>query len=613
MNIASLQRYLEQLQERFAALESGSVADYIPELRKANPDWFGIALVTVDGHVYQVGDSRQPFSIQSISKAFTYGIALEDRGADAVAAKIDVEPSGEAFNSISLEPDTGRPRNPIINAGAIVATSLVEGDGAESKITRILEKFAQFAGGSLAVDESIYQSEKSTGHRNRAIAHLLRNYEILEGDPEEPLDAYFRQCSILVTARDLALMGATLANDGVNPITGIRALDSTLIPRVLSAMATCGMYDYSGNWIYKVGMPAKSGVGGGIVSVLPGQLGLAVFSPRLDLKGNSVRGIAVCEVLSNDFGLHMLRTTRTTIASVIRARYTGAAVRAKVTRDSASNRFLGEAGDRILVLELIGELAFVSAEIVAVNTAEQMEARSVFIVDMTRVTSVDRSASSLLAALFDTLGRDGKTVLVTGAKHHYHFIKHLKAHYRDSGSMPICDYADVDSALEHAEDYLLREAGLAPDPTEAVPLEAQPLCRGFQAEELELLQSLLREEHFEAGQLICREGQPAEEIYFLTQGRVSVWIAIDHNRRRRMRTFAAGASFGEAALFEGYNRTADLIADVPTTALSFRPKALREMSGPLATRVLMGLLSNLSQLSFIWLASLNREIRMLAS
>ena len=502
MRIASLQHYLEQLQERFAALESGSVADYIPELKKANPDWFGIALVTVDGHVYQVGDSRQPFSIQSISKAFTYGIALEDRGAEAVAAKIDVEPSGEAFNSISLEPDTGRPRNPMINAGAIVATSLVEGDGAGSKITRILEKFAQFAGGSLAVDESIYQSEKSTGHRNRAIAHLLRN---------------------------------------------------------------------------------------------------------------SVRGIAVCEVLSNDFGLHMLRTTRTTIASVIRPRYTGAAVRAKVTRDSASDRFLSEAGDRILVLELIGELAFVSAEIVAVNAAEQMETRSVFIVDMTRVTSVDRSACSLLAVLFDTLGRDGKTVLFTGAKHHHQFIKHLKAHYRDSGSIPICDYVDVDSALEHAEDYLLREAGLAPDPTEAVPLEAQPLCREFQAEELELLQSLLREERFEAGQLICREGQPAEEIYFLTQGRVSVWIAIDHNRRRRMRTFAAGASFGEAALFEGYNRTADLIADVPTTALSFRPKALREMSSPLATRVLMELLSSLSQLSFIWLASLNREIRMLAS
>lgn len=365
MKTTSFQQYLEQLHHQFASLGSGSVADYIPELGKADPGWFGIAVATVDGHVYQAGDTRQPFSIQSISKPFTYGIALEDKGEDVVSSKIDVEPSGEAFNSISLEPETGRPRNPMINAGAIVAASLVEGGSGSSKLARILQKYALFTGCPLTVDAAVYQSEKDTGHRNRAIAHLLRNYQILDADPEDQLDVYFRQCSILVTARDLALMGATLANAGVNPVTGMRALDSRIVPRVLSVMATCGMYDYSGNWIYRVGMPAKSGVGGGVVAVLPGQLALAVFSPPLDEKGNSVRGIAVCESFSGNFGLHMLRVTRTTTTSVIRASYTCAKVRSKLNRDQGSDSILNVAGDRILILELTGELMFVSAEIVA--------------------------------------------------------------------------------------------------------------------------------------------------------------------------------------------------------------------------------------------------------
>ena len=338
MQVTTFQHYLEQLHERFGQLDNGSVADYIPELAKADPDWFGIAVVTVGGHVYQVGESRQQFTLQSISKAFTYGMALEDKGAEVVASKIDVEPSGETFNSISLEPHTGRPRNPMINAGAIVATSLVDGDTSVAKLSHILRKLANYAGSPLDVDKVVYQSETATGHRNRAIAHLLRSYEILDGDPEESLDAYFRQCSILVTARQLAIMGATLANDGVNPITAMRAVGSDKVPKILSVMATCGMYDYSGNWIYKVGMPAKSGVSGGVLAVLPGQLGLAIFSPRLDAKGNSVRGIAVCETFSSELGLHMLRVTRTTTSSVVRNSCTGAQARSKLNRDTPALR-----------------------------------------------------------------------------------------------------------------------------------------------------------------------------------------------------------------------------------------------------------------------------------
>jgi glutaminase len=611
MITASFQHYLELLHHRFASLDDGEVADYIPELGKADPGWFGIALVTVDGHVYQTGDTRQPFSIQSISKAFTYGIALEDKGTDTVSAKIDVEPSGEAFNSISLEPDTGRPRNPMINAGAIVATSLVDGKDGQSKLARILEKFSLYSSRPLQVDEAIYQSEKTTGHRNRAIAHLLRNYDILEDDPEEPLDAYFRQCSILVTARDLALMGATLANDGVNPVTGVRALQSDVVPRVLSVMATCGMYDYSGNWIYDVGMPAKSGVGGGIVAVLPGQLGLAVFSPRLDIKGNSVRGIAVCESLSSDFGLHMLRVTRTTTTSVIRALYSGASVRSKLNRDRASEACLDSTGNRILVMELTGELMFVPAEIVTTTAIREMQQRDYLVLDLTRITSVDQSASTLLAELADELGEQGKTVLLTGTERHYHFIRFLKRHFVSPEKMPIFDFFDVDHALEYAEDCLLEDSGMEAVSNPPVTLAEQPLCRDLDAGELELLESLLQVERFQPGDLICQEGQPADKLYFLTSGRVSVSLELDHKHQRRLSSTTAGWAFGESALFSNHARTADIRADTAVSVLCLDPAALGASDNPAADRIMMKFLRNLSELSLTRLERANREIRTL--
>ena len=613
MKTTSFQRYLEQLLEKFEALDDGAVADYIPELSKADPEWFSIVVVTVDGHVYQAGDSRQPFSIQSISKAFTYGIALEDKGEALVAAKVDVEPSGEAFNSISLEPVTGRPLNPMINAGAIVSTSLVNGETGEAKISRILDKFAKYAGRSLRVDEAIYLSEKTTGHRNRAIAHLLRNYDVLENDPEEPLDAYFRQCSILVTARDLAVMGATLANDGVNPITGVRALESGRVSSVLSVMATCGMYDYSGNWIHRVGMPAKSGVGGGVVAVLPGQLALAVFSPRLDPKGNSVRGIAVCEALSSEFGLHMLRATSTTTASVVRTSYTGARVRSRLNRDLRSDTCLNEAGDCIQVLELTGALKFVPAEIVVSTVVECMETRSFLILDLSRVTSIDTSASTLLAEMMETLIGQGKTVMVSGVARYYRFGKFLEKFFSDSGNSPILDYADVDRAMEYAEDRVIEKLQESASIARPVTLEDQPICKNFERTELDLLQSLLVDDSYETGQFICEEGQPADKVYFLVAGRVSASVRLDHKRRHRLSASAAGTIFGESALFENHIRNADIIADTPVQVYSLEPGRLRELEDPLATRVQMKLLSNLSELSVARLGRVNQEIRILTS
>jgi glutaminase len=289
-----LQRFLIGCHEEFKSDSSGALADYIPELKHANPAHFGVALVTIDGHLYEVGDSRVPFTIQSVSKAFVFALALEAVGEERVAATIGVEPSGEAFNSIRLTNDN-RPFNPMVNAGAIACSGLIHEASGAAAFERIRAKLSEFAGRELAVDDAAHASEALTGNRNRAIAWLLRNYLVLQDNVDAVLDTYFRQCAILVTARDLAVMAATLANRGVNPVTGVRVITPHIVARTLSVMTSSGMYDYAGEWIYRVGIPAKSGVGGGIVAALPSQIGLGTFSPCLDSHGNSVRGLKVCE------------------------------------------------------------------------------------------------------------------------------------------------------------------------------------------------------------------------------------------------------------------------------------------------------------------------------
>ena len=207
--ISPINDYLENLHSKYAQLQAGDVASYIPELATANPDWFGICIATTDGQVYEVGDTRQPFTIQSISKPFVYGLALEDRGRETMLKAIGVEPTGDAFNSISLAPETGCPLNPMINAGAIAATSLIAGHSYEDKLKRILSVISLYAGRQLTIDQVVYESERATGHRNRAIGHMLRNFAILTEDPEPALDIYFQQCSICVNCRDLSVIAAT--------------------------------------------------------------------------------------------------------------------------------------------------------------------------------------------------------------------------------------------------------------------------------------------------------------------------------------------------------------------------------------------------------------------
>ncbi|MEA5532949.1 glutaminase A [Crocosphaera sp. XPORK-15E] len=302
--------YLNELYEKYESLNDGTVADYIPELALAKPDWFGICIVTVDGQVFDVGNCDQLFTIQSISKAFIYGLALEDNGREYVNSKVSVEPTGEAFNSIVLDEKTNRPYNPMVNAGAIATTDLIKGNGATERLKRILDMFRRYTGRELNINVPVFLSEKTTGNRNRAMAYLMLNFGMVSDRIDETLDLYFQQCSIMVNAQDLAMMAATLANGGVNPVTGERAIDERYVQDVISVMLTCGMYDASGEWTYNVGMPAKSGVGGGITAVALGKLGIGVFSPPLDEKGNSLRGIKVCSDISRDFGLHLFNVAK---------------------------------------------------------------------------------------------------------------------------------------------------------------------------------------------------------------------------------------------------------------------------------------------------------------
>lgn len=301
--------YLNELYTRFLPLRDGAVANYIPELARANADSFGISVVTVDGRMFSAGDSQQLFTIQSVSKPFVFALAMETHGRIFVNSKVGVEPTGDAFNSlIRLDEKSKRPHNPMVNAGAIATADLITGEDSSSRLRLILDMFRRFAGRELHVDMSVFTSERSTGHRNRAIAHLMLNFGMIGPKVEETLDLYFQQCSVLVTSQDLATMAATLANKGVHPTTGEQAVDPQYIRDMLSVMLTCGIYDYSGEWAYSVGIPAKSGVGGGMLGVIPGKMGIAVFSPPLDERGNSVRGRAVFQQMSDDLGLHVFES-----------------------------------------------------------------------------------------------------------------------------------------------------------------------------------------------------------------------------------------------------------------------------------------------------------------
>lgn len=314
----------EQVNQRLAELYERHRRVALPEVAKfyesgrgyhevhdgaAIHDEFAIALASVDGTLASIGDDALPFALQSVSKVFAYGLALEDHGRGHVLTRVGVEPSGDAYNSISFDEPHNRPHNPMVNAGALVTSDLVRGVDPAEKVERLVGSFREYSGNDrLTVDAQTLEHELSSADRNRATAYLMRAQGMLRGDVDETLEVYLSQCSVKVTCRDLAMMGATLANGGVNPVTGRVCLPRDRVRDVLSVMYTCGMYDFAGEWAYEVGVPAKSGVSGAILCVIPGKLGFAVFSPGLDTYGNSVRGVRVCQEISERLGLHVFAT-----------------------------------------------------------------------------------------------------------------------------------------------------------------------------------------------------------------------------------------------------------------------------------------------------------------
>jgi glutaminase len=299
----NIEKAMSEAYAKYKDLQEGANADYIPALAKVDPGIYGIAVVTIDGQVYNLGDIQSEVSIQSISKVFTLALVMEESGADAIYNNIGVDATGQVFNSIvAVEQNRGAEMNPLVNAGAITTTSMVQGTNYKQVWDKIIARYDQFAGRKLSVLDDIYKSEAATNQRNRAIASLMSAYGHIKSDPLEATDIYTKQCAVGVNAKDLATMAATLANMGKNPVSGKQVIKADNVPEILAIMATAGLYDDSGKWLYKTGLPAKSGVGGGIIAVSPGKFGIAVISPPLDKAGNSVRAQRTIEYISNALG-----------------------------------------------------------------------------------------------------------------------------------------------------------------------------------------------------------------------------------------------------------------------------------------------------------------------
>jgi glutaminase len=303
LRAADIEAALDAAYAKYKDLQEGANADYIPALAAVDPSIYGIALVTVDGRVYTAGDITSEVSIQSISKVFTMAKVIEELGPEAIRDNMGVDATGQVFNSIvAVEQHRGSEMNPMVNPGAITATSMVAGATREEVWAKILAFHSDFAGRPLQVNQEVFESEAATNQRNQAIGRLMYAYGHIKGNPDQATDIYTEQCSISVNAKDLATMAATLANGGTNPVTDKQVMSADNVPEVLAVMATAGLYDDSGKWLFATGLPAKIGVGGGIIAVSPGKFGIAVISPPLDAAGNSVRAQRAIADISNALG-----------------------------------------------------------------------------------------------------------------------------------------------------------------------------------------------------------------------------------------------------------------------------------------------------------------------
>ncbi len=532
--------------------------------------------------------SMKSATARSLSPFSVFALALETLGHERVEAAIGVEPSGEAFNSIRLTNDN-RPFNPMVNAGAIACAGLIheaEGSGAFEKIH---ETLGRFAGRKLEIDEAVFASERATGDRNRAIAWLLHNYSALKTDVDAVLDVYFRQCSVLVTARDLAVMAATLANRGRNPVTGDEIVSPYVVARTLSVMTSSGMYDYAGEWIYRVGIPAKSGVGGGIIASLPAQLGLGTFSPCLDSHGNSVRGLKVCEALSAHFGLHVLNRNEDIRTCVI-ADYRMAGLSSRRNRQPFELKILHERHKEIRVLELVGAFNFATMDYVSRRLAGDDEAK-LLILDFRRVPSASLAAGRILGETLTELAARGVTPIVAGFEKNARIWEALGKWI--SAIDRLRHFPLLDDAIEWAEDQIIYRYGGFERLGAAVHLAEQALLWGLSSEEIAEIAGLCLERSYKTGERIVGAGEPALSLFFLESGLVSVKL----RSGARLASLAPGMAFGEMALLDQEERSADVWADTSVRCLEMPMSAYagfrrrHPASGELIMRNLCALLA----------------------
>ena len=581
--------YLQRLHDDIRGIGEGAVADYIPELAKAAPEACAVSFATIDGAVYSAGEADAPFTIQSVSKPFAYGAALERLGQAAVLERVGVEPTGEAFNSIVLDEKNNRPFNPMVNAGAIAVAALAPGETPQARVTWMMETFSAFAGRELSIDEAVYRSERATGHRNRAITWLMLNSGMIARDPEEVLDLYFRQCAITVTCADLAVMGATLANNGMNPQSGARLLSPETVRDVLTLMLSCGMYDYAGEWSFDVGLPAKSGVSGAVLAILPGQLSIAVWSPPLDAIGNSVRGIAACRAISRDFGLHLFMNSAT-VEDVVRREVRGDVASSLRVRARRERDLLAQEGRRIALVELQGALYFASAERMMRRLAALVEEIDFLVLDMRRLGSLDAAATRFLQEFVARAQAAGVRVafseLPAGCT-----VGEALAQVAEAAQVEV--HATTDAALERCEEKLLDEMRHVSDLTR-FPLKEIDLFRGLDGEQLARLETVIQPMQFEAGAHILRSGERGRSLFVVARGTVSVLVASASGPPIRIGSIGPGQFFGEMAVLEGGTRAADVIADARVVCYGLTGDAL-EMLGREDPAILVAVLGNLAR------------------
>lgn len=558
--------YLREVHAELAQLRDGTPYSVGPSSAEADPDDFGIALATVDGHIYEVGTTRTDFSLQSISKPLSYGLAIADLGMEAVDAHVDVEPSGDPFNELSSNPETGRPANAMINAGAIAVASLIKGSGGRSPIQRIEHTYSEFAARKLRSNGHEYRAERARSDRNHGLAYLLSSAGVIEGDPTKALETYLRQCAVRVDTRDLAMIAATLAAGGTNPVTGAEVLPYEAVERMLSVMMTSGMYDDAGDWATSVGMPAKSGVGGGIIAVLPGQVGLAVYSPLLDKHGNSVRGAAACRRISSDLQMHFVRSARVG-RSAIKSSHTIDQEPSNIRRTEEAAKVLEEHGSRALVLELTGDLFFAGTETVVRELSDLDPGADVLVVDVRDVDEVGDAGVRMIDASFAQLVHSNRRILLVDPEGVLAGV--------DPTSYTVFD--SHDRAIAHCEQLLLERYGASSSLPRSVPVADSPVLAPLSTDDAARLAARMAPRHCADGEVIRRVGQRFGGVFFIVSGAISIIASHTDGTRFRLRTLGAGMSFGELTLGADERQETTAKAEGPVELMVLDAEGIEEL------------------------------------